>query len=477
MIDYYNNESRLTEILRAVVNSSTIDLGPARTREEIFVSRALGLTMWPAIPPRTTMEMWLAFIAGDTAEPAAGTYTVRTCAESCVITYARRVRGASAVVPIFPPHTHYERALAKLAGIVPIDFGVLGREWEHLLQQYAASSMPRAHVAIVGGSSVTVDGTSIVHKQLGQGVTSPDNPRTIVPGAIIKRDSGETLVVYDGQIDGNALSITTKAADLGAYSWNQYTFSGSKRFVWSIPLSVSRKGVDDTPVISSCYAGSSASAYLVDTPNRTIRGRALSYPQIIIRDDTYIDNSLSDGASNTSIRNAVTGYLGLWYMETPEQITLSQREIDQLKRGFADYLGGGVWRLTGPTVIYSEISTQQCNAYDLAPSATSGWDYAVTIDGLEHRASSGSAVIPAGNHTVSIVAIPRQNAEPCIIQPTLFQAPDAVAASLGSHVATYSDEPATLAEFMEPADLEEPVDLVEPVEPVEPETTKRRRAK
>lgn len=156
MIDYYNNETRLTEILRAVVNSSTIDLGPARTREEIFVSRALGLTMWPAIPPRTTMEMWLAFIAGDTAEPAAGTYTVRTCAESCIITYARRVRGASAVVPIFAPHTHYERTLAKLAGIVPLDWGVLGREWEHLLQTLTVSTMPRSSVAVIGGERVGI---------------------------------------------------------------------------------------------------------------------------------------------------------------------------------------------------------------------------------------------------------------------------------------------------------------------------------
>lgn len=157
MFNHYDNETRLTAILRCVVDDTADaamlqQLGPARTREEIFVSRALGKKPWAAIPPRTTLEMWLAFIAEDTAEPAPGSYTVRSCAESCVITVARRVKGATAIVPIFPPHDPYEIALAKLAGIIPVGYGVQGRPWELLINQLAEQG-PRENVTVIYGST------------------------------------------------------------------------------------------------------------------------------------------------------------------------------------------------------------------------------------------------------------------------------------------------------------------------------------
>jgi len=157
VINHYDNETRLTAILRCVVDDTADaamlrQLGPARTREEIFVSRALGKKPWAAIPPRTTLEMWLAFIAEDEAEPTAGSYTVRSCAESCIITYACRVKGATAIVPIFPPHSPYEIALAKLAGIIPVSYGVQGRPWELLINQLAELG-PRENVTVIYGST------------------------------------------------------------------------------------------------------------------------------------------------------------------------------------------------------------------------------------------------------------------------------------------------------------------------------------
>lgn len=157
MFNHYDNETRLTAILRCVVDDTADaamlqQLGPARTREEIFVSRALGKKPWAAIPPRTTLEMWLAFIAEDAAEPTPGSYTVRSCAESCIITYARRVKGATAIVPIFPPHSPYEIALAKLTGIIPVSYGVQGRPWELLINQLAEQG-PRKNVTVIYGST------------------------------------------------------------------------------------------------------------------------------------------------------------------------------------------------------------------------------------------------------------------------------------------------------------------------------------
>lgn len=211
MLNHYDNESRLTEILRCVVDQTADaamlqQLGPARTREEIFISRALGKKPWAAIPPRTTLEMWLAFIAEDEAEPAAGSYTVRSCAESCIITYARRVKGASAIVPIFPPHDPYEIALAKLAGIIPVSYGVQGRPWELLINQLAERG-PRENVTVIYGSTLKHEGGQITPMQDlhgydypwpgggGKNLFNPNFSDTAINNVVIKLLDGKVLTV------------------------------------------------------------------------------------------------------------------------------------------------------------------------------------------------------------------------------------------------------------------------------------------
>lgn len=241
MINHYDNETRLTAILRCVVDdtadaSMLQQLGPARTREEIFVSRALGKKPWAAIPPRTTLEMWLAFIAEDEAEPAAGSYTVRSCAESCIITYARRVKGATAIVPIFPPHSPYEIALAKLAGIIPVSYGVQGRPWELLINQLAGRG-PRENVTVIYGSTPRHEDGQITPMQDLHGYDRPwpgGGGKNIFGGEKLADDMvsivGDPSCFKGEDADGKFVQYSAKASTSGKILYasfdadTQYTF-------------------------------------------------------------------------------------------------------------------------------------------------------------------------------------------------------------------------------------------------------------
>lgn len=528
MIDYYNNETRLTEILRAVVNNTEPDLGPARTREEIFVSRALGLTMWPAIPPRTTMEMWLAFIAGDAAEPAAGTYTVRTCAESCIITYARRVRGASAVVPIFAPHTHYERALAKLAGIVPADWGVMGREWEYLLRTLAVSTMPRSDVAVIGGERVGIGpGGMIAPFQDLHGYGRPwagGTGKNLSPRSAVMTTAGGNVNLGTsgtfGHVEAGAtytLSLFNQTAVSPGVQIRVYTGSSQPTIVsWNFQAGT-RSSVTITPSVSGdlCLNGAFGAAYasqaiFVDV--QLERGSTATayepyanlcpiYPGLTIMRDNGIGLVVWGGALDTasgsltvtdaeiasyagetlpgewiSDRDAyaagaapTTGAQVVYRLADPITYQLTRAEV-QRALNCVDYLGAGVWRLScgGVTIIHAQIRTEAAtNHYDIAAS-DDGWTFEITVDGATATGGSGILSVPAGNHDVVIVATPGEDAGVCIIQPTLYYT--AVAGLLGSR--QYLEDPAEPEEPMEP----EPVEP-EPEEPAEPETTKRRRTK
>lgn len=521
MIDYYNNETRLTEILRAVVDSSEIHLGPARTREEIFVSRAFGLTMWPAIPPRTTMEMWLAFIAGDAAEPAPGSYTVRTCAESCIITYARRVRGASAVVPIFPPHTHYERALAKLAGIVPVDWGVMGREWEHLMQTLAVSTMPRSAVAVIGGERVSVGpGGEITPYQnlhgygrpwaggTGKNLSNMGNATTTSGGALNRAHNGEIARLQAGQtytLTFDVIEQTVSGAPAGS---RLGVYVNDTTAIWRVDLGFTGKiTVPYTPQ-SDCYinfwSGTiwPANTKVIDHVQVELGSTATAfepyenicsiYPGLtLVRDNgtkivawggelnsesgvlTVTDAEIASYAGETlpgewiSDRDAyaagavpTTGAQVVYKLAESVTYQLTRAEV-QRTLTCAEYLGVGVWRLScgGATIIHAQIHTNSpVNHYDIAASAE-GWSFEITVDGVKASGGSGTISVPAGDHDVVIAATPGAGAGVCIIQPTLYYT--AMAGLLGAR------------QDLKP----EPEDPERPDDPVEPETTKRRRAK
>ena len=230
MINHYDNESRLTAILRCVVDQTAdaamlLQLGPARTREEIFISRALGKKPWAAIPPRTTLEMWLAFIAEDAAEPAPGSYTVRSCAESCIITYARRVKGSAAIVPIFPPHDPYEIALAKLAGILPVSYGVQGRTWELLINQLAEQG-PRKNISVIYGSAPKREGDHITYMQDLHGHDRPwpaGGGKNLFGGAY-----GERFTFAVPILSGTTISVSGSIPASGNTRCNMYDANGAR---------------------------------------------------------------------------------------------------------------------------------------------------------------------------------------------------------------------------------------------------------
>ena len=534
MIDYYNNETRLTEILRAVVNSSTIDMGPARTREEIFVSRAFGLTMWPAITPRTTMEMWLAFIAGDTAEPAAGSYTVRTCAESCVITYARRVRGASAVVPIFPPHTHYERALAKLAGIVPLDWGVLGREWEHLLRTLA-STMPRTAVTVIGGEKIGMgpggeispyqdlhgydnpwpagggvnkwDGTIFT----GKAITATNGKQTNVGGTIFASDY--VPINPSTEYYFNMGGLSASAFGMAWYDANKTYISG---VIFSMPTST-KVGAHTSPSNAAYvrFTGIVASKdeISINYPGSVTTYVSYSnicpiYPGLtVVRDNgstlevwggtldttsgelTATDAEIASYAgealpgewiSDRDVYAAGTtptaGAQVVYTLAEPVTYQLTQAEV---KRALncADYLGAGVLRLScgGVAIIHAQIRTESpANHYDISAS-NDNWSFEITVDGVTVSGDSGPITVAAGDHDIVITATPSAGAGVCIIQPTLYYT--AASGLLGAQQDTESEEPAEPEEPEDPAEPVEPEEPEDPAEPEEPKTTKRRRAK
>lgn len=149
MIDYYKNTTRLTAILQAAVTGSPLDLGPARTREEVFVSRALGLRMWAPIPPELPMEWYCALLAGDLSGVTLSELPApRTAAESYALRYCYAMSGALCPLPVFTAHSPYEICLAMLSGVLPRDFGTPGTEWETLLRRLAGIVSPAADQTI-----------------------------------------------------------------------------------------------------------------------------------------------------------------------------------------------------------------------------------------------------------------------------------------------------------------------------------------
>ena len=425
MINHYDNETRLTAILRCVADDTADatmlqQLGPARTREEIFVSRALGKKPWAAIPPRTTLEMWLAFIAEDTAEPAPGSYTVRSCAESCVITYARRVKGATAIVPIFPPHSPYEIALAKLAGIIPVSYGVQGRPWELLINQLAEQG-PRENVAVIYGSTLPHEGGLITPLQdLTGGPPSPEHICPIFPGLSLIRDNGSWLNIYGGTLDvvSGELVLDTAAFDITAST----AFSGSGATKIYTELRNMRRVTD--------YRDYMLSSLLPVAPDSNAP-RDRIYVTGYINDPTYPGNNwlyilAPDGQFNSP------DAFKAWVAEHPFRVTYPladpitiQLTPNELQRalGSAKYLGVGAWKLFPGVVteITAQLTTGEATThYDLAPSEAEGWTFDIGVDGQTVTGATGALSAAAGEHSVIITATPATGAATCYIHPTMY---------------------------------------------------------
>lgn len=417
MINHYDNESRLTAILRCAVDQTAdaamlLQLGPAQTREEIFIARALGKKPWAAIPPRTTLEMWLAFIAEDEAEPAAGSYTVRSCAESCIITYARRVKGAAAIVPIFPPHDPYEIALAKLAGIIPVSYGVQGRPWELLINQLAGRG-PRENVTVIYGSTPQHEGDQI-HPI--QGATGGP----IIPGLSLIRDDGSRLEVYGGMLDfvSGKLVVDTAAFDIT----DQTVFGGSDPKKIYTPLHDMRRLTDyRSYMLSSLFPVASSSNASVDSISVTG----------FIYDSTYPGNNwiyilAPDGlfktASDFKAWISARPFRVTYPLATPVTYLLTPAEL-QRAMGCAEYLGVGAWKLCPGVmaVISAQLTTGEATThYDLAPSEAEGWTFEISVDGQTVTGATGALSVAAGEHSVIITATPAVGAAACYIHPTLY---------------------------------------------------------
>ena len=417
MINHYDNESRLTAILRCVVDQTADaamlqQLGPARTREEIFVSRALGKKPWAAIPPRTTLEMWLAFIAEDAAEPTPGSYTVRSCAESCIITYARRVKGATAIVPIFPPHNPYEIALAKLAGILPVSYGVQGRPWELLINQIAGQG-PRKNVAVIYGSSIEREGDEITYMQnVSGGPPSPTHFCPITPGLSLIRDDGSRLDVYGGALDpgSGTLTVTIAVLDMGTLYWRYYPeqtafYSGNADPV---------KKYGFTNVWCESYkTRTSESGSNWNLGNYEIGGGNNS-GFFYVKDPRF--NSAAD------FTQSVTGIKTVYELDTPVIIRLTPAEL-QRAQGCTKYLGVGAWKLypSALNAITAQLTTSEATThYDLAPSEAEGWTFEISVDGQTATGAAGALSAAAGDHSITITATPAAGAAACYIHPTLY---------------------------------------------------------
>lgn len=425
MFNHYDNETRLIAILRCVVDDTADaamlrQLGPARTREEIFVSRALGKKPWAAIPPRTTLEMWLAFIAEDTAEPAPGSYTVRSCAESCIITYARRVKGATAIVPIFPPHSPYEIALAKLAGIIPVSYGVQGRPWELLINQLAEQG-PRKNATVIYGSVPTNEGGVISHLQdLTGGPPSLTRTCPIFPGLTLIRDDGSILRVYDGMLDADSgeLVAITDVFDIT----DRTSFGGSSATkVYTRLNNMARLADYQGHLVSSMLPIASGSNAEVDAVSVT------GY----IKDTTYLGENwiyiLAPAGRFDTVTDFTTWihdhpFQVCYPLATPLTIQLTPNELRHAL-GCTKYLGVGAWKLRPgvATVITAQLTTSEATThYDLAPSEAEGWTFEISVDGQTVTGATGALSVAAGDHSVIITATPAVGAATCYIHPTLY---------------------------------------------------------
>ena len=427
MFNHYDNESRLTEILRCVVDQ-TADatmlqrLGPARTREEIFISRALGKKPWAAIPPRTTMEMWLAFIAEDGPEPAPGSYTVRSCAESCIITYARRVKGAMAIVPIFPPHDPYEIALAKLAGIIPVSYGVQGRPWELLINQLAGQG-PRENVAVIYGSAPRRGSEQITLVQdLTGGPPSPEHICPIFPGLSLIRDDGSRLDVYGGTLnrESGLLISTMGIVDLSTLGWSKadYDNRNGTVFTSSSPCPFVRWQIANVSAISDALVAASANGAWISEASNTFWWNEASTGWRAVWGAANKGSTITEFISMlNSVKPSVVALL-----QDPITIQLSPAEL-QRALGCAKYLGVGAWKLCpGVMTVITVLMTtgEATDRYDLAPSTAEGWTFEIIVDGQAATGAAGALNVAAGEHSITITATPAAGAAACYIQPTLY---------------------------------------------------------
>lgn len=427
MINNYDNETRLTAILRCVVDDTADaamlqQLGPARTREEIFVSRALGKKPWAAIPPRTTLEMWLAFIAEDEAEPAAGSYTVRSCAESCIITYARRVKGASAIVPIFPPHSPYEIALAKLAGIIPVSYGVQGRPWELLINQLAEQG-PRENIAVIYGSTLPHEGGQITPLQdLTGGPPSPEHICPIFPGLSLIRDDGSRLDVYGGTLNRETglLISTMGIVDLSTLTWSKSNHDNPNGtvFLSPSPCPFVRWQIAGVSAISDALVAASADgAWIIEASNTFWWNEASTGWRTVWGAGNKGSTITEFSSMLNSVKPSVVALL-----QDPITIQLTPTEL-QRALGCTKYLGVGAWKLCPGvvTVITAQLTTSEATThYDLAPSEAEGWTFEISVDGQTTTGTAGALNVAAGEHSITITATPAAGAAACYIQPTLY---------------------------------------------------------
>ena len=477
MINHYDNETRLTAILRCVVDDTADaamlqQLGPARTREEIFVSRALGKKPWAAIPPRTTLEMWLAFIAEDEAEPA-GSYTVRSCAESCIITYARRVKGATAIVPIFPPHSPYEIALAKLAGIIPVSYGVQGRPWELLINQLAERG-PRKNVTVIYGRTPKHKDGQITPMQDFHGYDYP------WPGGGGANQWNEQWEVGGYRTDNGAkYADSSRIRTVGSIKCSPNT---QYYAVTPTQLKVSYFDANDvfvqTVIVADGTFTTPTNAYsFVFCTNLTNYGTtykndiAINFPATVTTYSPYEnrcpiipgldmlrDNGdrlvvwsgeINTGAGEIISRSAeIASYAGeqlpgpwissldaytpgatptigaqvVYELPDPVIYLLTQAEL-QRALGCTKYLGVGAWKLCPGvmTVITALLATSEATThYDLAPSVAESWTFEISVDGQTVTGATGALSVAAGDHSITITATPAAGAATCYIHPTLY---------------------------------------------------------
>lgn len=466
MINYYDNETRLTAILRCAVDDTAdaamlLQLGPARTREEIFISRALGKKPWAAIPPRTTLEMWLAFIAGDEAEPAAGSYTVRSCAESCIITYARRVKSATAIVPIFPPHDPYEIALAKLAGIIPVSYGVQGRPWELLINQLAGQG-PRKNVTVIYGSTPRHEDGQITPMQDLHGYDYPwpgGGGKNLFGGVYGERFTFATPIP-----SGTTISVSGSIPASGNTRCNMYGANGARVKNFGMNDTVSgRKVRNGMTLASDVYAAMFDQSEATDLqielgPVATAWSPYSNICPIAPGLDMLMDNGnrlvvwsgeINTGAGEIISRSAeIASYAGeqlpgpwissldaytpgatptigaqvVYELPDPVIYRLTQAEL-QRALGCTKYLGVGAWKLCpgAVTVITAQLVTGEATThYDLAPSEAEGWTFEISVDGQTVTGATGALSVAAGDHSITITATPAAGAAACYIHPTLY---------------------------------------------------------
>lgn len=120
---------------------------------------------------------------------------------------------------------------------------------------------------------------------------------------------------YGGVLDsenGN-LTVTHKLVAMESVNWSRTALSAGFG-IYTTSGALIGKGMDDTKVISSMFASSPSSDALGSTPDASIRGRATSYNQIVVRYDAV--ETVEDFVA------AVTGQTMCFKLETPVVIPM-----------------------------------------------------------------------------------------------------------------------------------------------------------